>query len=133
MPVPGPMRMMGTAPSVAELIKSGKLRALAVTSEMRSPSFPNVPSFAELGHEEATYELFLGLMAPVKTPNAVRKILADAAEEAKKDPELRKRLEALGQELPTQATPEQFNTFLRREEEKMKKLVKDANLQSTAS
>ncbi len=125
--------MMGTAPSVAELIKAGKLRALAVTSETRSPSFPNTPTFAELGHEEATYELFLGLMAPAKTPPAVRKVLADAAEEAKKDPDLRKRLEALGQELPTQTTPEQFNAFLRREEDKMKKVVKEANIQVTAS
>ncbi len=121
--------MMGTAPSVAELIKAGKLRALAVTSETRSPSFPNVPSFSELGHEEATYELFLGFMAPARLPASVRKILADAVEEAKKDPDLRKRLEGLGQELPTQATPEQFNAFLRREEEKMKKVVQQANIQ----
>jgi tripartite-type tricarboxylate transporter receptor subunit TctC len=125
--------MMGTAPSVAELIKAGKMRALAVTSEARSQSFPNVPTFAELGYEEASYELFLGLMGPARMPAGVRKMLADAAEEAKKDPELRKRLHDLGQELPTQATPEQFNIFLRREEEKMKQLVKEANIQVTPS
>lgn len=125
--------MMGTAPSVGELIKSGKMRALAITSDERSPSFANVPTFAELGHAEATYELFLGLMAPAKTPVAVRKMLSDAAEEARKDPELRKRLEALGQELPTQTTPEQFSAFLKREEEKMKKLVKEANIQVSPS
>jgi tripartite-type tricarboxylate transporter receptor subunit TctC len=68
-------------------------------------------------------------MAPAKTPLAVRKALADAAEDAKKDPELRKRLEMLGQELPVQSTPDQFNVFLRREEEKMKKLVREANIQ----
>ncbi|CAM3692387.1 tripartite tricarboxylate transporter substrate binding protein [Polaromonas hydrogenivorans] len=123
--------MMGTSPSVGEMIKAGKMRALAVTSPTRSPWFPNTPSFAELGYEEATYELFLGLMGPAKMPPAVRKMLADAAEEAKRDPEVRKRLEALGQELPTQATPEQFNTFLHREEEKMKKVVKEANIQVT--
>ncbi|HSW16496.1 MAG TPA: tripartite tricarboxylate transporter substrate binding protein [Ramlibacter sp.] len=123
--------MMGTAPSVGELIKSGKMRALAVTSDTRSPSFPNVPTFAELGYEEASYELFLGLMAPAKLPAAARKLLSDAAEAAKKDPEVRKRLEALGQELPSQTTPDQFNSFLRREEQKMKQLVKDANIQVT--
>jgi tripartite-type tricarboxylate transporter receptor subunit TctC len=125
--------MMGTAPSVGELIKSGKMRALAVTSRTRSASFPGVPTFAELGYDEATYVLFLGLMAPAKTTPAVRKMLADAAEEAKKDPELRKRLESLGQELPTEATPEQFNAFLRYEEEKMKKLVREANIQVAPS
>jgi tripartite-type tricarboxylate transporter receptor subunit TctC len=121
--------MMGTAPSVAELIKTGRMRALAVTSETRSPSSPGVPTFAELGYEDATYELFLGLMAPARIPASVRKVLADAAEAAKQDPELRKRLDALGQELPTQSTPEQFNAFLRREEGKMKQIVKDANIQ----
>lgn len=123
--------MMGTAPTVGELIRAGKMRALAITSETRSPSFPNVPTFAELGHEAATYELFMSLVAPAKTSPAVIKILASAAEEAKKDPEVRKRLEALGQELATQSTPEQFNAFLRREEEKMKKVVKEANIQIT--
>jgi tripartite-type tricarboxylate transporter receptor subunit TctC len=121
--------IMGTSSSVNELIKTGKLRALAVTSEARSPTFPNVPTFAELGYKAASYDLFLGLMAPAKTPPAVLKLLADAAAEAKKDPELRKQLAQLGQELPAQATPEQFNEFLRREEETMKKLVKDANIQ----
>lgn len=125
--------MMGTTPSVAELIKAGKLRALAVTSETRLPSLPNIPTFAELGHEEATYELFLGLMASTKTPTTIIRVLADAAEEAKKDPELRKRLEALGQQLPIQSTPELFNTFLRREEEKMRKVVKAANIQVEAN
>lgn len=121
--------MIGTAPSVGELIKAGKMRALAVTSDTRTDSFPGVPTFAELGYTETVYELFLGLMAPAKTPPAVRKILADAAEEAKKDPELLKKLDAQGQELPKQATPEQFNAFLQREEEKMKKLVREANIQ----
>lgn len=120
--------MMGTSSSVGELIAAGKMRALAITSENRSPSFPNVPTFAELGHEEATYELIMGLNAPAQTPPAIVKALAEAAEEAKKDPELRKKLESMGQDLPVQRTPEQFNAFLRREEEKMKKLVAEANI-----
>lgn len=124
--------MIGTAPSVGELIKAGKMRALAVTSEKRSPSFPNVPTFAELGHEESTYELFLGLVGAAKLPPAVRKALADAAEDAKRDPELRARLDAQGQEMPTQATPEDFNKFLVREADKMRKLVKAANIQVKA-
>jgi tripartite-type tricarboxylate transporter receptor subunit TctC len=121
--------MMGTAPSVRELIKAGRLRALAVTSEARSADFPGVPTFAELDYKEATYELFLGLMAPAKTPADVIQLLASAAEEAKKDPAVRERLKALGQELPTQSNPEQFNAFLRGEEARMKKIVKEANIQ----
>jgi len=122
--------MIGTAPSVGELVKAGKMRALAVTSDARSASFPGVPTFSELGYPDATYELFLGLMAPAATPPAVLKVLADAVEQAKKDPELLNRLQTMGQELPTQSSPEQFNAFLRREEARMKKLVRDANIQS---
>ena len=125
--------MMGTAPSVGELVKAGKMRPLAITSDTRSPSFPGVPTFAELGYGEATYELFLGLVAPAKTPPAVVKLLADAAEDAKKDPELQRRLEALGQELPSQTAPEAFNAFLRREEQRMRKLVREANIQVGAA
>jgi len=121
--------MMGTAPSVRELIKAGRLRALAVTSEARSADFPGVPTFAELGYKDATYELFLGLMAPANTPSDLIQLLASAAEEVKKDPAVRERLQALGQEMPTQSSPEQFNAFLRGEEARMKKIVKDAHIQ----
>jgi tripartite-type tricarboxylate transporter receptor subunit TctC len=121
--------MMGTAPSVRELIAAGRLRALAVTSEARSTDFPGVPTFAELGYKDATYELFLGLVAPAKTPANVIQLLASAAEEAKRDPAVRERLKTLGQELPIQANTEQFNAFLRSEEARMKKIVKEANIQ----
>lgn len=120
--------MMGTAPSVGELIKAGKMRALAVTSETRSKDFPNVPTFKELGFPDANYELFISLLAPARTPDNVVKALADAVAAAKKDPELIKRLEGLGQELSAVTTPEQTNNFLRKEEERMKKVVKEANI-----
>jgi tripartite-type tricarboxylate transporter receptor subunit TctC len=125
--------MMGTAPSVGELIRAGKMRALAVTSEARSPAFPGVPTFAELGFENATYELFLGLVGPARMPAAARRAPADAAEEPRKGPELRRRLEALGQELRVPSTLEQFNAFLRREEQRIKRIVKEANIQASAS
>lgn len=121
--------MMGTGPSVGDMIKAGKMRALAVTSETRSSFFPNVPTFVEQGYPDVTYELFLGLMGSARMPAATRKLLADAAEDAKRDPQVRERLAAMGQELPSQNTPELFNAFLQREQEKMKTLVKSANIQ----
>ena len=117
--------MIGTRPSVGELIKSGKLRALAVTSAGRLPTHPDVPTFAELGYPDAIYELFLGLMAPAKTPAPVIRALSDAFEAVKKEPEFIKRLENLDQELPTQTTPEQFTAFLKSEESRMKPLLKN--------
>lgn len=115
--------MMGTRPSVGELIKAGKVRALAVTSERRLPNMPDVPTFTELGYGDAVYELFLGLMAPSKTPANIIQTLSAAFEAVKKQPDFAKRLEMLDQELPTQTTPEQFNAFLRKQEERMKPLL----------
>lgn len=122
--------MMGTGGSVGDMLKAGKMRALAVTSETRSAMFPGVPTFVEQGYPDVTYELFLGLMAPARTPPAVRKVLADAAEQAKQDPQVRARLAAIGQELPSQNTPELFNAFLQREQDKMKALTKTAHIQT---
>ena len=82
-------------------------------------------TFAELGYPDAIYELFLGLMAPAKTPAPVIKALSDAFEAVKKEPEFIKRLEHLDQELPTQTTPEQFTAFLKSEESRMKPLLKN--------
>ncbi len=115
--------MMGTMPTVGQLIKAGKLRALAVTSPRRLDTHPDVPTFAELGYGDAIYELFLGLFAPAKTPASVIQSLSDAFESAKKQPELVNRLHAMDQELPAQTTPAQFNAFLAKEEARMKPLL----------
>lgn len=115
--------MMGTKPSVGELIKAGKVRALAVTSDRRLASMPDVPTFTELGYGDVVYELFLGLMAPSKTPANVIQTLSAVFEAVKKQPDFAKRLEKLDQELPFQTTPEQFKAFLRKEEERMKPLL----------
>jgi len=115
--------MMGTMPSVGQLIKAGKLRALAVTSEQRLSTHPDVPTFSELGYTDAVYELFLGLFAPADTPAPVIRTLSAAFESVKKQPDLVKRLQSMDQELPTQTTPEQFNVFLKKEEERMKPLL----------
>lgn len=122
--------MMGTEPSVGELIKVGKLRALAITSDTRSPSLPDTPTFKELGYGGASYELFLGMIAPAGTPSNVIEILSAAAEKAKQDPDVQTRLQQLGQELPTQNTAEAFDAFLRAEELRMKTVIEKARIQT---
>ncbi len=115
---------MGPSTSTEELIKSGKMRALAITSETRSPAFPNVPTFKEFGYRDATYHLFLGIFAPAAIPEAVRKTLAEAIETAKKDPTFTARLRHLGMDLSNISTPQQFNAFLKGEEEKSVSLLR---------
>lgn len=119
---------MGNPPSVGELVNSGKLRALAVSSTTRSADFPDVPTFKELGFAEASYELFYSFLAPAGVPARIRSVLAEATEVAKKDPELQKKLKLQGQEASPLTTPDQLNAFLRQDEARMRKLVKDADI-----
>jgi tripartite-type tricarboxylate transporter receptor subunit TctC len=119
--------LMGPATSTEGLIKSGQMRALAITSSSRSPAFPDVPTFKELGYPDVTFSLFFGVLAPAGTPDGVRNTLANAMEAAKKDPKFIERLKALGQDISDVRTPDQFNAFLRQEEDKSVKLIKASN------
>ena len=57
--------------SAATLIKSGKVRALAVTSPKRNPALPDVPTVAELGYKDFSVVTYYGVLAPAKTPDAI--------------------------------------------------------------
>jgi tripartite-type tricarboxylate transporter receptor subunit TctC len=64
----------------SDLIQSGKIRALAVTAQNRLTTLPEVPTFAEAGMPEFSYDAWFGLLAPAGTPSAiVDKINADVA------------------------------------------------------
>ncbi|WPB55911.1 tripartite tricarboxylate transporter substrate binding protein [Xylophilus sp. GOD-11R] len=119
---------MGTATSFHELLKAGKMRAIAVSSESRVQAFPDVPTFRELGYPGASSELFIGLVAPAGTPMAVRIRLVDAMRTAKIDPKLAAKFESLGQSLAPDATPAQFDQFYRAKEEGYRKLVSEAGI-----
>jgi len=64
----------------SDLIQAGKVRALAVTTSQRLPTLPDVPTFAEAGLPEFSYDAWFGILAPVGTPpEIVKKINADIA------------------------------------------------------
>jgi tripartite-type tricarboxylate transporter receptor subunit TctC len=75
-------------------IKSGKIRALAVTSVKRHESFPDVPTLKELGYD-VEYYLWIGLFAPKATPPSIVKVLRDATRHAVEDPTFAGALEKL--------------------------------------
>jgi tripartite-type tricarboxylate transporter receptor subunit TctC len=84
-------------PATAEpLIQSGKLRAVAVTARQRSPKLPNVPTFAESGYPEASFEAWAGLLAARATPPAVLDRLNTVVVEALMIPKLQAELLAAG-------------------------------------
>ena len=85
----GRMQMMIDSTSVLLAhIQSGKIRALAVTSEKRIPQLPNLPTFVEAGYPQLTENLWTGLLAPAGTPTQIIQKLSTALGEALKTPEV---------------------------------------------
>ena len=86
----------GTPPSVLQMIKGGKLRALAVTSARRMPLLPDVPTIAESGYAGFVAEDWKALVAPAGTPPAVVQALNHAVNAALQKPDLIGRLQEEG-------------------------------------
>jgi tripartite-type tricarboxylate transporter receptor subunit TctC len=119
--------MFDNLPSALPHIKSGRLKALAVTSRTRSPALPNVPTIEEAaGLKGFDASSWFGLFAPAGTPRTiVDKIQADVAK-ALALPEVRERFLAQGAD-PGGNTPDQFAAFIRAETDKWTRVVKFSN------
>ena len=92
-------------------IKSGKLRALAVTDDRRTEVLPDVPTMKEAGVEGVEVSLWYGLLAPAATPKDVIEKLGAAVKRATQDPTTREQIRKQGAE-PVGNTPEEFNRYL---------------------
>jgi tripartite-type tricarboxylate transporter receptor subunit TctC len=110
--------------SVVPLVKQGKLRAIAVSSAMRSAVFPELPTIGETypGYEITIWQ---GLMAPVGTPGAIIERLRAEVNAALAQPEVAARLAATGSGDPYITTPEEFIALLRRDYEKYGKVIRE--------
>ena len=97
--------------SIAGAVKQGTLRVLAVSSPKRMTDFPDVPTFAELGHPGATMVPWWGLMAPAGTPQAIVARLTQELEAASKDEAVRERLKATFVQIEF-AGPQEFSRRL---------------------
>lgn len=106
-----------------EHIKSGKVRALGVTSKERMGAAPHLPTIAESGLAGYDVSNWLGVLAPALTPSDVIKTLHTALTRAMATPELRQQLKAVGIE-PTISTPESFAQLIRHELPKWAAIVK---------
>jgi tripartite-type tricarboxylate transporter receptor subunit TctC len=103
-------------------IQSGKLKALAVTSQARSPVLPNVQAIAETvpGYETIVW---YGMLAPAKTPKAIMTRLHREVAGSLKSPDVVQRFKAEGADIVA-STPQEFGTFLANERTKWAKVVK---------
>ncbi len=110
-------------PVVLPHIRSGKLRALAVTSAKRAPSLPEVPTTGEAGFPRVNSDNWYGLVAPIATPPEVLRRIHAAAIEALKSPTV---TEQFGKVSGTSApsTPEEYAAFLATEQAKWGAIIK---------
>jgi tripartite-type tricarboxylate transporter receptor subunit TctC len=116
--------MFDNLPSALPHIRSGRLKALAVTSKQRSSALPNVPTMEEAANLKGfDASAWFGLLAPANTPREiVNKVQQDVAK-ILATPEMRERFAAQGA-LPVGDTPAQFTAFIKSEIEKWTQVVK---------
>lgn len=119
--------MFSDAVPAVQALKTGKLRALAVTSEKRWPFTPELPTLAEEGIKGFAAVNWWGILFPAGVPRAiVDKVNADVVR-ALATPDVKTRLGELGVETIT-STPEQFGQFMASEAARWGKLIKETNM-----
>ena len=115
-------------PSSKTYIDSGKLKAIAAMSPQKIPGYPNVMTMEDGGLKGFTDEAWYGLLAPANVPSEVSNKLGEAMKKVMANPDLRKRLEDIGAR-PVGNSPAEFKAQVKSEIDRMKKLVKDRNIQ----
>jgi tripartite-type tricarboxylate transporter receptor subunit TctC len=108
-------------------IQGAKTRPLAVTSEKRLPSLPDVPTMAELGYPQATLSNWLGVIAPKGTPRQVLTKLNEVYNRALAMPEMRDAIVRPGNEIGG-GSPEEFGQFMAEEAQRWQRLVRAAGI-----
>ena len=108
-------------------VKSGRIRALAVSGETRLLSLPDVPTFTQAGLPGFDVKSWQGILAPAKTPPAVIDKLSREIGRILRAPEVRDTLLVMGAD-PLVSTPQQFSALIKADLVKYAKLIKDAKI-----
>ena len=116
-----------TATNCVPLLKSGKVRALAVGAPARLPDFPNVPTFAEAGFPQFDFSAWYAVFAPAKTPKDVVAKLSGALSTALKNPDVISKLSNTGV-TPANGDAAALAKFLPGEYERIGRLIRTANI-----
>ena len=109
-------------------VKSGKLRAIAVSSAQRTSALPDVPTFIESGVPDFVVNSWVGLLAPAKTPAAVLTRLNTELTAVLNDATVREKLRLMGIEA-SPGTAEQFGAEIKRDLARYGQVVKSAGIQ----
>jgi len=110
-------------------VKSGKVRALAVTSLERSAAVPDIPTVSEAGVRGYDITIWFGALAPAQLPKDLAERLSSELALALKSRDIAQRLAGQGLDLQG-SSPDQFDTFLRNEIAKWSRVIKAANIKA---
>jgi tripartite-type tricarboxylate transporter receptor subunit TctC len=113
--------------SVLNLVKSGKLNAVAVTSGKRSPALPSTPTFAESGQPSVDVSVWLGLFAPAGTPRPIVERLNAEVNRALQAPDVVEKMTAQGVQ-PAGGSVDEFAAFVRRDYEHWGRIVRESGV-----
>ena len=119
--------MFASFATVAPHIKAGKLRALAIASESRWPTIPEVPTTSEAGSPLLKMHTWNGIFLPVGTPGNIVNFINQALIEMLKEPEVVDKLTAMGFE-PKGLTSEEFSALVAADLKKWQKIIADAGI-----
>ena len=118
---------IASLPSAIGHMRSGKLRALGVTTPQRTPSLPELPTISEAGVPGYAAETWLGLAVAARTPKDIVARLHAATVKAMTLPDVKERLDALGYVVRV-GSPEEYSSFVQSEVDKWRRVVKTANV-----
>jgi tripartite-type tricarboxylate transporter receptor subunit TctC len=119
--------MFSTTIGILPRVRSGQLRALAVSSPGRIAAAPEIPTMAESGVAGFDVVAWFGLFVPAATPRAIVERLSDETRKAVNAPEVRKRLIDLGAE-PLGSSPDEFSAYVNAEFARWGKLAREAGI-----
>lgn len=117
--------MFGGMIGTVNQARSGRLKAIAISSETRSGLMPEVPTVAESGYPEFEATTWYGVLAPAGTPASIVQKLNAGIANALKDPKLQSRMTDQGAG-PAPTTPDQFSAYIKSEQAKWGKVVRES-------
>ena len=119
--------LYGPIVSTVPMLKSGQLKAVAMTGARRSPVVPDLPTFAESGFPGFEASNWYGIVAPARTPAAITERLHAEILRHLSSPEVRTQINNDGAQI-LGSGPSEFAEFIRNESERYKKVIKELNL-----
>jgi tripartite-type tricarboxylate transporter receptor subunit TctC len=114
-------------PPATQLVKDGKLHALAVTAAVRSPALPDVPTLDELGIKGQEAETMQGVLVPAGTPKPIVDLLQTEIARIVHLPDVKEKLLAVGLE-PNGMSQAAFADYIKADIAKWKKVIVDAKI-----